>query len=77
MSGIYMLSGLDSKWLHFLSSIHSDDTFDKTVWDRNARGGTISVIRPLMCEGYNQHMNGVDVCNKFTYSWTEATHIVD
>ena len=55
---------MDTKRVHFLSSVHSDNTFDKIVRDRNAPGGTRTVVRPVMCEAYNQHMNGVDVLDQ-------------
>ena len=36
---------IDTKRVHFLSSIHSDNTLEKTVPDRKANGGTRTVIR--------------------------------
>ena len=62
---------MDTNRVHFLSSIHSDNTFDKTVRDRNAHGGTRTVVRPIMCEAYNQHMsNGAVLDQKLgSYSY--------
>ena len=55
---------MDTKRVHFLSSFHSDNTFEKTVRDRKGNDGTRTVIRPVMCEAYNQHMNGVDALDQ-------------
>lgn len=52
---------VDTKRVHFLSSVHSDNTFDKVVRDRKEASGTRRVVRPVMCDAYNSHMNGVDV----------------
>ena len=55
---------MDTKRVHFLSSVHSDNTFDKTVRDRKAPDGKRTVTRPVMCDAYNNHMNGVDVLDQ-------------
>ncbi|XP_053402637.1 piggyBac transposable element-derived protein 4-like [Mercenaria mercenaria] len=55
---------VDTKRVHFLSSVHSDNTFDKVVRDRKAAGGRRTVVRPVMCDAYNSHMNGVDVLDQ-------------
>lgn len=55
---------MDTKRVHFLGSIHSDNTFDKSVCDKNATNGKGTVVRPVMCTAYNQHMNGVDVLDR-------------
>lgn len=52
---------MDTMRVHFLGSIHSDNTFDKNVCDKNATNGQGTVVRPVMCNAYNQHMNGADV----------------
>jgi len=55
---------MDTKRVHFLSSIHSDNTFEKIVRDRKSVGGHRTVVRPVMCDAYNDHMNGVDVLDQ-------------
>ena len=55
---------MDTKLVHFLSSIHCNNTFEKTVRDKKPNGGIRTVIRPVMCEAYNQHMKMVDVLDQ-------------
>jgi hypothetical protein len=39
---------VDTKRVHFLSSVHSDNTFDKVVRDRKEAEGRRTVVRPVM-----------------------------
>ncbi|WAR00109.1 PGBD4-like protein [Mya arenaria] len=50
---------VDTKRVHFLSSVHHDNLYDKRVRDRKSSSGFRTVEWPVMCEDYNQHMNGV------------------
>lgn len=55
---------MDTKRVHFLSSVHNDNSYDKRVRDRRSDTGFRLVERPVMCEHYNLHMNGVDVLDQ-------------
>jgi hypothetical protein len=55
---------VDTKRVHFLSSVHSDNTFVKVVRDRKEAEARRTVVRPVMCDAYNSHMNGVDVLDQ-------------
>lgn len=55
---------MDTKRVHFLSTVHNDNSFDKNVRDRKSDSGFRKVDRPVMCEDDNQHMNGVDVLDQ-------------
>ena len=52
----------DTKRVNFLSNIHTNDTVDKR---NRARGqGYRTVEKPVIAEGYNQHMAGVDIMDQ-------------
>lgn len=50
---------MDTKRIHFLSTVHSDNTFGKTVRDRKEPDSTRLITGPVMCDAYNNHINGV------------------
>lgn len=51
---------MDIKRVQFLSSVHTDNTFDKTIRDKKENNGVRIVEKPVMGQAYNDHMNGVD-----------------
>ena len=54
----------DTKRVHFLSTIDTDNTVDKRMRSRGAEGGQRIVEKPVMAEVYNQHMGGVDIMDQ-------------
>ena len=66
---------IDSKPVHFLSTIHSPDhdaavpAADRTVKRKGKRGerGGIDVVAPPCIRDYNRHMGGVDFADRIKY----------
>lgn len=54
----------DTKRVHFLSTIHTNNTVNKNIRARGAPGGYRLVEKPVIAEIYNQHMGGVDLLDQ-------------
>ena len=54
----------DTKRVHFLSTLDTNNTVDKRRRSRGAEGGHRVVEKPVMAEMYNQHMGGVDIMDQ-------------
>ena len=54
----------DTKRVHFLSTIDTDNTVDKRMRSRGAEGGHRIVEKPVIAEVYNQHMGEVDIMDQ-------------
>ena len=54
----------DTKRVHFLSTICTNNTIDKRIRARGEPGGHRDVEKPVIAEVYNQHMGGVDILDQ-------------
>lgn len=54
----------DTKRVHFLSTIHTDNTTEKQIHAKGHEGGHRTVSKSVMAEVYNSHMGGVDLLNQ-------------
>lgn len=60
----------DTKRVHFLSTIHTNNTIDKRIRSRGGEGGYRTVEKPVIGELYNQHMGAVDICDQKLGTYT-------
>jgi len=54
----------DTKRVHFLSTIHTNNTIDKRIRSKGAEGGYREVEKPVIVETYNHQMSGVDILDQ-------------
>lgn len=54
----------DTKRVHFISTIHTNNTLDKKIRSRGAVGGYRDVEKPVIAETYNHQMSGVDLLDQ-------------
>ena len=54
----------DTKRVHFLSTIHTNNTVDKRLRAKGEPGGHRTVEKPVIAEVYNQNMGGVDILDQ-------------
>lgn len=54
----------DTKRVHFLSTMHTNNTINKQIRSRGAPGGHREVEKPVCAEVYNQNMGGVDLLDQ-------------
>jgi hypothetical protein len=54
----------DTKRVHFLSTIGTNNTTDKNIRAKGEPGGYREVEKPVIAENYNEHMGGVDILDQ-------------
>lgn len=54
----------DTKRVHFISTVSTNNTVDKEIRARGADGGRRIVEKPIIAETYNEHMGGVDILDQ-------------
>ena len=61
----------DTKYVTFLSSVHSDNTMEKRMKSGRHEGGHRVIEKPVLAEDYNQFMGGVDLTDQLlgTYAY--------